>query len=269
MDLMRKKGKTTAGKTPTLGTFPSSPSLVSLNQELSQPIDHDIATKKRPRATKGHSWFGAAFKDRTTGSGSSEKASFAERFSVYKADDEPEKPLPGISTSSRIIRPDIDVIISALYSKILQNPWDPLPVSDHGSILQVFESWRHAMEKRDGLLFENDGLKTTLRNINNRREEMAAQYETEKKVWTEQEEDLKMELKLLQQAVEDSKSGIAEPLRPRASMFNLRRKARMRPKELDTDRVNVEYLELERQQTVKECLGVPEHRGDVILESQR
>jgi len=125
------------------------------------------------------------------------------------------------------------------------------------------------MEKRDELLFENDGLKTRLRNINKRKEEMAAQYETEKNVWAVREEDLKMELTMLQQAVEDGKSGIAEPLRPRASMFNLRRKARMRPKDLDIDRVNVEDLELERQRTVKECLGVPEHCEDVILESQR
>jgi len=269
MDLMRKKGKTATAKTPTLGTFPSSPSLISLNEELSQPVDHDIATKKRPRATKGHSWFGAAFKDRTAGGVSSEKASFAERFNLYKTDDEPETPLYHIPTSSKIIRPDIDVIISSLYSKILQNPWDPLPVSDHGPILQVFESWRHAMEKRDELLFENDGLKTTLRSINETSEEMAAQYETEKKVWAEQEEDLKTELKILQQAVEDVKSGIAEPLRPRASMFNLKRRARMRPKELDIDRVKVENLELERQQTVTKSLDAPDHNGDIIHEGRR
>ncbi|TKA74665.1 hypothetical protein B0A49_05659 [Cryomyces minteri] len=116
--------------------------------------------------------------------------------------------------------PNPEQMIDAVFSRLLAEPFKPLPVEYNGPLLQIIEVWRHLKDDKARLT-------SRLSEEADARHALTLEAEKAERRWTEEREGYKAEVKRLEMLIAKGKPGLVNVLKARRN--SVLRTTRKRP----------------------------------------
>ncbi|KAL2355970.1 hypothetical protein BJ546DRAFT_1121001 [Cryomyces antarcticus] len=146
--------------------------------------------------------------------------------------------------------PNPEQMIDSVFSRLLVEPFKPLPVEYNGPLLQIIEVWRHLKDDKTRLT-------SRLSEEVDARHALMLEAEKAERRWAKEREEYKAEVKRLELLIAKGKRGLVDVMKARQN--SVLRRTRKRP-ETQPD-MNTE--------TVYEFLQRTRREEEVMLKSQR
>lgn len=137
-------------------------------------------------------------------------------------------------------QPDPEVLMESIMRKLLADPFQPTDARDNSSLMMIFEAYR-------SLRGQNMALCEELKNEGDCRYAGEMEAERAEKIWQQEREGFRAEIKRLELLIVKGKRGMADVMRARQdSMLRKARKRQDLPVENDSKETVFEFLERTR-----------------------